>query len=242
MEILNLATNWNKKKQPSKQANRTCLWAWFYSWAQVCETLSETFLVFCDIILEGMKDCSISFWHYWFPKYGLTLLFLWSTIWHHPLVISEFAHPFTHQFLPPPCDIMNYANNLPLHSCLVTPFTKYEWPYHLGMTTHFFIPLQSFAYFFASSPCVMMSNLIPGLQLGMGSGKIQSVASQKDEVVWKSSWCHKTMSALTEILKRIIKVGEGCLKTVIYISLKWIKSINLVFQVFQVNFYHNEVL
>lgn len=112
METPNLATNW-EKTQPTKEANKTSLWAWFYSWAPVCETLSKPFIVFCDIILERMKDCSISFWHYWFPKYGLTP---------PPLVQYYFVPPSSDFRVCPTLEASNFTPLLVLSWTMLTVF------------------------------------------------------------------------------------------------------------------------
>lgn len=131
------------------------------------------------------EGCSISSDIIDFPDIGSTSFLLWSTIFPHPLVISEFSHPFKHQVLPLSLWYLElYQQSSPslLKATRPHPLWHRTLPYHLGVTTH-----SSFAYFFVSSLVASHVNLILGLQPGMGSEKIEYV------------WHHKRMSLFGKV-------------------------------------------
>lgn len=179
--------NW-KKNQSGKQANKTCLWVWFYPWASVCLEA----LVFCDIILEGMKDCSILSHITSSPYRDSVPLLLWSTTLHHPLVISEFAQTFKHQVLYPLLVIPWYRQSCP-------PFLEVDWPY---MTSWMDLPPwndNSFLHTIAIL-CIYLCviplwhHLLTSFQVCSRMGEWEDticMASQKDKFGCESSLCHK---------------------------------------------------
>lgn len=140
------------------------------------------------------EGCSISSDITDFPDIGSTSFLLWSTIFPHPLVISEFAHPFKYQVLPLSLWYLElYQQSSPslLKDTWTHPLWHHALSYHLGVTTH-----SSFAYFFVSSPCDVTCQSHPRTATWNGQWEDSiCMASHKNEFVWESAWFYKKMSA-----------------------------------------------